>query len=464
MPEDNQRRVFVLMPFREEFDDVYDMVKAVCKDLMVGLEVECLRADEIDKPGVITDQIIEHIRDADAIVADLTGSNPNVMYELGYAHALGRPAIIINQSVEKSPFDVAGMRQIVYDRNRLAKDCRPRLVTSLTEILGNLPAVEINELPQEPVEVKRGRPAVAPHPLIVSDRLIAQVQSIHLKMQLGNTMGNVDEIRRLAAEVLSILDRIPVGDAPATATIDLRNFVGTVGNCAVELEKGELFREAEDIWKRAIGLMPSHGGVHFQYGDFLIDRGRVEEATQEAKRARELSPNDPRIQRLEMKIALVSGKVDDGIGEKMRQNFEKDPSNSQAATSYLMFLARSGADLQLFESVCLEWQKALPADKKHIATRALADHLAESEQYDRAREMYETILDNLTGEERVHVLHNIAIVYDELNMQEKAEASWREAYTLNSSNSTIQAAFSQRLANWGKLDMAVKVASGLPIT
>jgi len=127
----DRHSVFVLMPFREEFDDVYDVVKSTCREF----ELDCLRADEIDRPGQITDQIIESIKQADAIIADLTGSNPNVMYELGVAHSLDKPAIMINQSVERSPFDVAGMRQIVYDRNRLITDLRPRLVTSLADVI-----------------------------------------------------------------------------------------------------------------------------------------------------------------------------------------------------------------------------------------------------------------------------------------------------------------------------------------
>jgi hypothetical protein len=139
----SDKKVFVLMPFKPEFDDVYMVVRDACADPTLGLAVECRRADEIEKPGRITDQIIDSIRNANAIVADLTESNPNVMYELGFAHALEKHTVIINQTVKDSPFDVAGLRQIVYDRTRLVKDCRPRLVSAMAEILGQRKAVEL---------------------------------------------------------------------------------------------------------------------------------------------------------------------------------------------------------------------------------------------------------------------------------------------------------------------------------
>ena len=130
------KRVFVLMPFSADFDDVYMVIRDACTDQELDVSVACERADDIEKPGRITDQIIEAIRRADAIVADITGANANVMYELGYADALGIPTLILNQSVKDSPFDVASMRQVLYDRSRLVKDCRPRLVTGLSAIFG----------------------------------------------------------------------------------------------------------------------------------------------------------------------------------------------------------------------------------------------------------------------------------------------------------------------------------------
>lgn len=132
-------RLFVLMPFREEFDDIYLVVKDATKAAAdaIRANITCLRADEIAGPGRITDQIIEAIRHADLLVADLSDTNPNVMYELGLAHTLGKPAIIISQDVRNSPFDVRDFRMILYDRARLVKDLRASLVASITRIVEN---------------------------------------------------------------------------------------------------------------------------------------------------------------------------------------------------------------------------------------------------------------------------------------------------------------------------------------
>jgi nucleoside 2-deoxyribosyltransferase len=79
---------------------------------MVG--VRCLRADEIERSGRITEQIYEAIANADALVADIGGLDPNVMYELGYAHALKKEVIILNDR-DDAPFDIKEFRWIRYE-------------------------------------------------------------------------------------------------------------------------------------------------------------------------------------------------------------------------------------------------------------------------------------------------------------------------------------------------------------
>lgn len=73
------------------------------------------RADRIGKPGIITSQVIERVINDELVVADLTGHNPNVFYELSLRHALRLPLIQLISEGEEIPFDVAGMRTIRYD-------------------------------------------------------------------------------------------------------------------------------------------------------------------------------------------------------------------------------------------------------------------------------------------------------------------------------------------------------------
>lgn len=73
-----------------------------------------LRADQMDQPGSITSQIIQKTVDSDLVIADLTGHNPNVFYELAVRHATGEPYIQLIDSSESIPFDIADLRTIHY--------------------------------------------------------------------------------------------------------------------------------------------------------------------------------------------------------------------------------------------------------------------------------------------------------------------------------------------------------------
>jgi hypothetical protein len=114
---------FILMPFEESWSDqVHAAISAACEQVATtrsGFDWE--RADDIAEPGRITDQIIASIRRADAVIADITGRNANVLFELGFAHALGVPAIVINQEIENAPFDIRDWRAIAYQTDQLDK-------------------------------------------------------------------------------------------------------------------------------------------------------------------------------------------------------------------------------------------------------------------------------------------------------------------------------------------------------
>jgi nucleoside 2-deoxyribosyltransferase len=113
MNAENEKKLsaFVLMPFNEEANVIFDELIAVpLKD--VGYEVR--KADSvIDQRSVLSD-IVLGIDSADLIVADLTGLNPNVFYELGIAHGLGIPTVLITQSLDEIPFDLKTYRTSEY--------------------------------------------------------------------------------------------------------------------------------------------------------------------------------------------------------------------------------------------------------------------------------------------------------------------------------------------------------------
>jgi hypothetical protein len=103
--------VFVLMPFKAEFTDVYELgIKQACRDA----GAYCERVDEQMYDGSILDRIYSQIAKADVIVADMTGQNPNVFYETGYAHALNKQVVLLTQRTEDIPFDMKHYPHLVY--------------------------------------------------------------------------------------------------------------------------------------------------------------------------------------------------------------------------------------------------------------------------------------------------------------------------------------------------------------
>ena len=107
-------KVFALMPFANKYNDVY---RLGIKEPLEKMGLICERADEIQFSGDILNQIIVSINKADLIVADMTGNNPNVFYEVGYAHALKKETILITEDSENIFFDLHGINHVVYGRS-----------------------------------------------------------------------------------------------------------------------------------------------------------------------------------------------------------------------------------------------------------------------------------------------------------------------------------------------------------
>lgn len=113
------RRCFVISPIgspdssiRENADAVFDYI---IQPALSKMEIEAVRADKLAGPGQITEQMIAAILDYDFCIADLTGHNPNVFYELALAQAADRPVVLMKLQGEPIPFDVKDYRMIEYD-------------------------------------------------------------------------------------------------------------------------------------------------------------------------------------------------------------------------------------------------------------------------------------------------------------------------------------------------------------
>jgi hypothetical protein len=105
---------FVVMPFHSLYAAEYERV---IKPAVQEAGLECVRGDEIYTQQSIVHDIWKSIRQARVIVAELSSRNPNVMYEVGLAHAIGKPIVLLTRSEEDVPFDLRALRYIFYDPN-----------------------------------------------------------------------------------------------------------------------------------------------------------------------------------------------------------------------------------------------------------------------------------------------------------------------------------------------------------
>jgi hypothetical protein len=104
---------FVMMPFADPIGGYY---KAIYESAITKAGLRPVRADdEIFATGKIIDQVWSGITAAKVLVAELTGRNPNVFYELGLAHALNKPVVLVSSNQSDVPFDLQHIRVIYYD-------------------------------------------------------------------------------------------------------------------------------------------------------------------------------------------------------------------------------------------------------------------------------------------------------------------------------------------------------------
>jgi hypothetical protein len=119
-----KRKAFVLMPYRQPFDSYYP---AIFKPALEACGVTVTRADDIYTPRPVMLDIQESILASDLVLCEMTGRNPNVFYELGLAHAAGKPTILVSTKEEDIPFDLRQVRVIQYETQMPGWEDRLRL-------------------------------------------------------------------------------------------------------------------------------------------------------------------------------------------------------------------------------------------------------------------------------------------------------------------------------------------------
>lgn len=130
----------MISPIGEENSPTRKRADQVLRHLIKPAAQECgfiaIRADEIDLPGIINNQIVSRVIDDPLVIADLTELNPNVFYELAVRHSVRRPLVQIIEKGESLPFDLAGFRTVQVDHRDLdsVETARAETVRQINEV------------------------------------------------------------------------------------------------------------------------------------------------------------------------------------------------------------------------------------------------------------------------------------------------------------------------------------------
>lgn len=122
--------VFLLTPFHKEFRPIFEKLSIACSKL--GLKL--IRGDEEFINSSILRYIMQNILQSRIIIVNLDGRNPNVFYELGIVHAIGKPTILITRNLDEVPFDLKDKQLIIY---QTLSELEMKLNKSLTQLMIN---------------------------------------------------------------------------------------------------------------------------------------------------------------------------------------------------------------------------------------------------------------------------------------------------------------------------------------
>jgi len=128
-----ENQVALMMPYKEELNNLHTTIRIACEE--TGLN--CVRADQVWTNSSIMQDVFDLIYTSKCVIADLSGLNANVMYEVGIAHSLGVSVILICDNRTNSPFDIAHHRHIKYNPADITSD---NFVSKLKKALGHVEA------------------------------------------------------------------------------------------------------------------------------------------------------------------------------------------------------------------------------------------------------------------------------------------------------------------------------------
>lgn len=251
-------------PARTAYEEGIQVFEEVICPSCTAFGLEAMRADMISRAGEIPEQIFRQLRDCPVVIADLTGANPNVMYELGLRHTTGRVTIQIGEK-GRLPFDVAAIRTIMFRRTegglvQARKDLSKALAANLdsggdpvaaTRIWFEAPTVELSSSGQESPPLGDDEGAIGddePGFLELLSEMETGIQSLVQTMGAATTI--IQDISAVYAEATDSVHKVEARGGGASARLAVAELTAaklTEQASRLEVVSGEFARTVDRI-------------------------------------------------------------------------------------------------------------------------------------------------------------------------------------------------------------------------
>ena len=168
-----QKTVFVIQPFTEESRPVFDAISTAA----AAAGATTVRLDQLSASTSIVEALYRSIESADVIVCDISHANSNAFYELGYAHGLRKPVLIITSDPARIPFDISSIRILFYDLKRGRNEFRKQLTDSILNALEHPDT--FSRLPKPDPEITSVFVSYSHQDKQFLDRLLVHLRPLH---------------------------------------------------------------------------------------------------------------------------------------------------------------------------------------------------------------------------------------------------------------------------------------------
>jgi CheY-like chemotaxis protein len=218
------KKCFVIAPIGPENSEIRarsdQIFSYIIKPVVEKFGYEAIRGDHISQPGMINSQVFEHLMEDELAIADLTGKNPNVYYELAIRHGNNKPVINIKDVSESLAFDVVGMRTIDVDFRFIVSMDRCK-----EEITKQIQAVE-NGTAKIDSPIKFTRHAKLIENSISDAKTInLEIESLMQEQATENKQRLKDLTEKYNSKILQAINDLPKGKTINGASVKLENRV-----------------------------------------------------------------------------------------------------------------------------------------------------------------------------------------------------------------------------------------------